>query len=105
VARLISKVLTLDSTIQRLSSAFGAQDVLNVRQLWIQPGAANAGVVYVGGKDVASTNSIRLEIPDTSIPQAPFSFGEYPQGDLSIADVYVVGTNTDTLRILAITAQ
>lgn len=82
-------VLTLSGAAQNLGTLVAAAGIsvpanCTVLNLQIQPLAANTGVVYLGGVGsaaISSTNyGVRLEIPASSIPQAPYMV---PGGDRS----------------------
>ncbi len=65
----------------------------------LQPHSGNAAVVYVGGSNVTLSSSnyaFRLEIPVTSIPQAPFMF-ETTRIDLR--DLFFLGTTNDEVQM------
>lgn len=95
-------VLTLDGTAQRFTEGTGATpasvDDPLINNLIIQAGAANTGVVYIGGPAVsASVYMFSIPIPITSIPAAPFVL------DLSNritrpSHWYVIGTSGDTVH-------
>lgn len=95
-------VLTLDATVQRLSSVFEAGDsngTGTITWLSVQPLAANSGVVYGGffGCGLSSTNyGWRLEAPVSTIPPAPFII----EGQITSLDKIVVkGTDTDKIAV------
>lgn len=95
-------VLTLDGTAQKLSAS-GITDP--VKHLAIQPDTGNANIIRVGSTaDVVSSSSygFRLEAPVTGVPPAPYVF-EFPSGTISLADISVLGTLNEKLRILAVT--
>lgn len=103
-------VLTLSGAAQQLSSmlipdlpakALGQPGLV---QLWLQPDGANANPVYIGGDDTVSASNygIRLEAGATGVPPAPISLTT-PQGHpkyLTLADIWVFGTNTQKLTVL-----
>lgn len=98
-------VLTLTGSAQALSTVSGAT-VKSIRTVTLQPGAANAGEVYIGGATVsASDYGVRLEVPEDSIPPAPMILAETqsPYGHFKLSDLYVIGTNTDKLHLLVVT--
>ena len=96
-------------TPQRLSTGLSAVvgtprsgDLL--RWLSVQAGGANAGIGYVGGNQRTVSTSdygYRIEIPTTTIPDAPTVIECASLG--SIDDFFIVGTINDTFKILAIT--
>jgi hypothetical protein len=98
-------VLTLTGSAQALSTVSGAT-VDTVRTVSMQPGTANANPVYVGASGVSSTVfGVRLEVPVTNIPPAPFMLGETQSqiGHFKLSDVYVIGTNAEKLHLLVVT--
>lgn len=99
-------VLTLNGSAQQLNTALDStfqgpgtdQDQL-VNAIYLQPDGANAGIVYVGDKDVSSTDyGFRMEIPASTIPQAPFAF-ELSTRSIRPSHLWVKGTNNDKLHI------
>lgn len=93
--------LTMTGSAQQLSAAIADALPLPIRTISLQPYAANAAVAYVGGPGVSSTSyGVRLEIPVTSIPPAPFVLGEFQTGWVKLEDLYVNGANGEKLSIL-----
>lgn len=71
--------------------------------LYLQPEASNAAVVYVGGSATMSSSNygVRLEVPASSVPQAPFLV---PGGDrsgptINLDDVYLLGNTNDEVSV------
>jgi hypothetical protein len=96
-------IVTVTTSAQSLSSGLGASvDTLpRVGFLSLQPGAANSGVVYVGGPGVSTTvYGFRLEIPVSSIPCAPWFREAIGGAFMSLSDVYVVGTASDKVSVM-----
>jgi hypothetical protein len=107
--------LTLDGTIQRLSSVLtdpevgGADDeALRVVQLQMQGNSANP--LFVGGAPKVGTNvtltstdhGFRLEPGSGGVPTAPYLLGEFETGPIRLSDVYVLGTNAEVLHIMVL---
>ena len=95
-------LVTLTGSAQALGASI---DAGVVKGLAIQADPGNSHVVYVGGANVAvsSTNyGILIPIPVTSIPAAP-TLLQFDSGFFSLNQIYVIGTNTEKLRILVIT--
>lgn len=93
--------LTMTGSAQQLSAAI--TDALKgpIRTISLQPYATNAAVAYLGGPGVsASSYGVRLEIPASSIPQAPFVLGEYAPGWVKLEELYVIGANAEKLSVL-----
>ncbi len=97
--------LTLTGSVQTLAAANGNVN-LGVIALELQPDPANTHVVYVGGSHATLSSSnygVCLEVPVSSIPQAPWSPGPpLPEGFLELREVCVLGTNTEKIHISAI---
>ena len=98
---LRTAVLTLNGSAQALSSilAEGVQDIA-VYAIDLQADAGNANAVYVGASDVSATNGIRIPVPVSSVPEAPYRIGSFEETTVALGDVYVIGTNTQKLRVL-----
>ena len=98
---LRSYVLTLNGSIQQLSTLLAAtvQDV-PVYCIDLQCDAANANAVYVGASDVDANKGIRLPVPVSSVPEAPYRIGSFDEANVYMADVFVIGTNSQKLRVL-----
>lgn len=92
------KVVAVTATAKSLASSIGEDGP--VYFLSIQPAAANAAVVYLGGLGVTtSAFGWRLEIPVSSIPSAPWFIDALQAPALSLGDVYVVGTANDNVTV------
>lgn len=95
------KVLTLNGSAQQLSAELGLAGV-RVKMLSLQAGAANAAPFYIGGPLVsASVYGVRVPIPVTNIPAAPFMI-EDDDESTSMDDWWVIGTNTEVVHCLII---
>lgn len=95
-----TNVLNLGTLVAAILPIAPSTTVLNLQ---IQPLGANAGIVYVGGRDTLTTTNygMRLEIPVSTIPQAPYMV---PGGDrsgpaINLDDVYLIGTNNDKVSV------
>lgn len=98
--RITHAVMTLDGTAQALSAGIPAGG--SIRSLSLQPGAANTNAVFVGGPGVSATvYGVRLPVPVTSIPPAPFLLEDL-EGKMSLEEVYVIGTNGEKLHLLLV---
>lgn len=103
-------VLTLNGSAQQLSSVLGGDADDAKAAIWIQPRGTNVNLIYVGtSNSVTSTNyGIRLEVPVSGVPQAPFNFGEFAgnlelfRSPLKMSQFWVFGTNGEFLHILTI---
>jgi hypothetical protein len=97
--------LTLNASAQALSTVSGATEA-SVRTVSLQPGAANTGVLYIGGAGVSAANyGIRVPAPVSSEPPAPVILGDTqsPYGHFKLSDVYVLGTNAEKVHLLVVT--
>jgi len=104
-------VLTLNGAAQQLSSALGGDEDRQLSAVWLSPRGSNANLIFIGGSaTLTSTNyGVRLEIPVSSVPQAPFNPGEFAGGSLErfrspikMGNFWVLGTNGEFLHILAV---
>lgn len=96
-ARLQTFTVTLDGTVQQLSAS--AQDG-PIRVVSVQPDTANSAAAYVGGSAVASTEfMVRLPVPVSNEPCAPWILDGFEGGWLYLSDLYVKGTANDKLHI------
>lgn len=104
--RLNHYALTLTGLVQRLSTALSITEDSAMRGLWLSAGSANSGVIYIGGSSTLTSSNygVRLEIPASAIPGAPFNPCEVERGFVRLGDIYVLGANTDKLYILAVAA-
>lgn len=75
-----------------------------LRAIHLQAAGANSGAIFVGDDaQVSSTDyGVRIPVPATSVPAAPFSFGDFESGPLKLQDVWVIGTGDDVLHILTV---
>lgn len=76
-----------------------------MRVIQLQPDAANAAAIYVGGSSaVASTDyGFRLEPATTGVPPAPWLLGDpMPSAVVRLSEIWVKGTNGEKLRIFAV---
>lgn len=95
----------------QLNTVLGGGEDHQYAALWIQPRGTNAGIIYIGADNTVSTTSygVRLEIPVTGIPQAPFNPGEFSVGGAGwgarspnkLSNYWALGTTGDFLHILA----
>ena len=103
-------VLTLNGAAQRLTTALGIAEDVAVSAIWFQPNAANNGIIYIGTTSSVSSSSygVRLEIPVSTIPSAPFNPGEFTRlpnrftSPLRLGDFWVLGTSSDKLHLLVL---
>lgn len=100
--------LTLDGTVQRLSSVLpgATADKVAQEQSWsymaLQADSANAAVVYVGGYPTVVSSSdfgMVVPIPATSIPAAPLVI-QPGNGSIRLSEWTVKGANAEKLHIL-----
>lgn len=101
--QMLNFVVTLTTSAQAL--AYGSGKDYSCRQILLQPDAANANPMYVGGEGVTTSTGLRLEGYDAdSRPPAPFPilFARDNPGALSM--VYVLGTAGEKVRVTVITA-
>lgn len=95
-------VLTLGAAAANLATALSITDTATTRTaIWVslQPDTANTHEILIG--DAAITTSLyafRLEAPSATIPPAPFIF-ELGQLQMQLADLWVLGTNTEKLHV------
>lgn len=95
--------LTLDGSIQRLSDVYPADIVeSSLRLLTLQAGGANANPIYLGGAAVSSADH-GCSIPAGSggVPAAPLQLNA-DEAQLFLSDLYVIGTNAQTLHLVVI---
>ena len=104
--------LTLDGTIQRLSSVLantevGGPDDEALRVFMLQMQGDSANPLFVGGAPKVGTvitltstdHGFRLESGNAGVPSAPFLLGEFEAGTIRLSDFYVLGTDTEVLHI------
>jgi hypothetical protein len=105
-----SGVVTLSGSAQNLATALGIgaenpQRAYTVGWLSLQADTANANPVFIGTLDtVATTYAFRIETPTATIPDAPLIIEDAKMLGLRLSDLYVLGTNTQKLRVLWLTA-
>lgn len=99
-----SAVITLTGGVTPNQLALPSVDIaVPLREIAIQADPANAGVMYIGGPNVTSTNyGVIVPIPVSSIPSAPFVLGEFDDGSVSLGAFYVLGTANDKVHILVL---
>jgi len=94
--------ITLDGTVQNLKDeAPGRIGDDYIKALTFQAASGNTGIVGVGSaEDVPSLtdNIFRIEIPASTIPQAPF-FLEFSQNTINLVDWALIGTSADEVKI------
>lgn len=101
-AKFVHQVITLTGAAQRLVTSFtdpnpgGADDPL-CDEITIQADAANANPAFLGGASTVSSTDygIFIPIPAVSVPAAPIVL----RGHLRPSMIWVIGTNTQKLRI------
>ena len=100
--------LTLDGTVQNLNSVLPAGEGDRLKYIAISAHATNSNLIFVGSTDRGAGGALsateygwRIEIPVSSIPSAP-DIIELGQGGFSLAELSVLGTNTEILHILAV---
>ena len=74
-----------------------------VEWISLQPHPSNAAAVFLGGSTVTTSSyGIRLEIPVTSVPQAPLVFDGLSSGRglIGLGSLYFVGTASDKLNVV-----
>ena len=97
--------VTMNGNAQALSSVL-TLDPLDVRRIELQPGAANVNPVFLGGATVSSTDyGVRLEVPVTGIPPAPWIVAEERSVPVTLQQLYIRGTSGEKLHILFITQR
>lgn len=103
---VFSGVLALTTAAQPLSNVAGAPGN-RFRQVFLQAGPANAGVMRFGSNTATLTTvtyGFRIEVPATSIPDPPLII-EGSTSLVSLTEISVIGTTTtDRLHIWGVTA-
>jgi hypothetical protein len=98
-------VLTLTGSAQRLSS-FAAIGTKTVRAITFQAGVSNGAPIYITTDATitlsATDYDVRLPVPVTSIPAAPFMCGDQVVDTLSTAQFWVLGTNNEKLHVMVL---
>jgi hypothetical protein len=73
---------------------------IHSRLIVLQPAAANANAIYLGGPAVSATDyAIRIPAPVGGLPPAPVQLGEFNTGAIVPAEIYAIGTATEVLQI------
>lgn len=71
-----------------------------VRWISLQPGAANANPVFVGGQTVSSTSyGTRLPVASGGVPPPPHIIAEFADGSVSLEELFVIGTAAEKLHV------
>lgn len=104
MSKLRHATLTLNGIVQTLNAALSGGSAL--KYLALQAGPSNSGIIVVGttanGETLSSSDyGWRIEIPTTSIPDAP-TIIELSMGEFSPADVAVLGTADDVVHIMVV---
>lgn len=97
--------LTLSGSAESLASVLGGAEDNYIRYISIQAHPDNGNVAYVGGSNVALTSGnygIRVEIPESTIPQAPIIFESLPAASMKLGDFFVLGTAGQKLQIMTV---
>lgn len=98
--------LTLTGSVQRLSSVIPTGTAVPVAHfVSLQAAGANTGLIYVGGfpQLLSSTAyGFRIEIPASTIPSAPSIIELGGGAAINLADLQVLGTNNDILKIMVL---
>lgn len=107
---VIGGVITLSGSAQNLATAlsYGTENPVAKYPLgWIsiQADTANSNLAYIGtDSNVATTYVIRIEIPTSTVPDAPVIIEDAKGLGLLLNSLWVIGTNGQKLRVLALTA-
>lgn len=104
--------LTLNAAAQRLSDIYGAGTPvggaadISYSQVFLQPDGGNANPIFIGDDNtVSSTNyGMRLEKASAGVPPAPFTLGPFEAGGVKLSQIWVIGTNTEKLRVVGVPA-
>lgn len=94
----------------QFSSALGGDVDRPLAALWMQPRGSNSAIIYIGTKATMTSTDygVRLEIPVSNIPQAPFNPGEFAgsleafRSPLKMSQFWGLGATGDHIHILAI---
>lgn len=98
-------VITLDGTVQRLSTVLGGTPKL-LRWLSLQADPANTHPVYLdtadgAGASLSDTNYGNvLPTPTGGAIPPPHIIGEFTDGGVSLGDIYVLGTLNEKLHVM-----
>lgn len=100
LVRSFHAVMTLSGSAEALSVG-GTSG--RVRWCALQPGTANANPVFIGGSTVSSTDyGTRLPPASGGVPPPPHVIGEFDDGTVNLADIYVIGNAGEKLHIHAL---
>lgn len=88
-------VVTLAGTAEALPGGLG-----RLRWLSLQPGAANANPVFVGGDNVTTVSyGTRLPPAAAGVPPAPHVIAEFEDGSMAPEEIFVIGTASEKLHV------
>jgi hypothetical protein len=91
-------VVTLSGSAQQLSAVLGFDE--RVRRIRLQPDTGNSNPCYFGGATIDGTNrGMRIPAPIAAEPPAPYVEEGFQPGEVSLSDLYVIGTSTQKLRV------
>lgn len=106
--RVIDYTLTLTGAAQQLSSVLadptvGGPNDEPLESLLLQPDGGNGNPIFVGGSSAVSSTlfGVRLAIGTGGVPPDPLKL-EPTMGPLRLSDLWVIGTATQKLHLLAI---
>jgi len=101
MAALTGLVLTLNGSIQRLSTVLASvltAECTYVNSVQLQAGAANTATTFIGGSTVAdATNAVAILPAGSAV-----SFSGGNRSYVDVSSIYVKGTNNHTLHIAII---
>lgn len=101
---LASNAVTYNLGTLLEAAGIGLKATDQVLRIEIQPLATNTGIILIGGQETLTTSNygVRLEIPVTSIPQAPYMITGDRSGPAPfLDDYYLKGTvNNDDVSVL-----
>lgn len=90
-------VITLSGVAEALPTGVWGP---KVRWVSLQPGEANANPIYLGGAAVSAISyGTRLPVASGGIPPPPHVIGEFQDGALRLASLYVLGTAGEKLHL------
>jgi hypothetical protein len=92
--------ITFTGSAQQLSSLLTTEQDVPVYAMDIQAEPGNANACYVGDSTVSTSNGIRIPVPVTSVPEAPYRIGDFGSPQLLLSDVYMIGNAAQGARIL-----
>lgn len=109
---VVHRTLTLSGAAQRLSQVYpsgannaqpSAQEDLPYRQVILQADPANGAVVYLGGDSTVSATSHGASLdPTQATAQDRVSLGPFDTGPVKLSDLWVLGTASQRLMVLAV---